>query len=66
MDFIVELNYLSNRIADYKEKVIGERATINAFILPFIRLMGYDDANPTEVRHEFTADIGTKQGENPG
>ena len=63
MDFIVELNKLSNRIADYKEKVIGERATINAFILPFIRLMGYDDANPTEVRHEFTADIGTKQGE---
>lgn len=25
--------------------------------------MGYDDANPTEVKTEFTADIGTKQGE---
>ena len=63
MGFIEELNYLSNRIADYKDKVKGEQATINAFILPFIRLLGYDDANPIEVVPEFTADIGTKQGE---
>ena len=63
MDFIVELNKLSNHIADYKDKVKGEQATINAFILPFIRLLGYDDANPIEVVPEFTADIGTKQGE---
>lgn len=63
MESIEELNRLSDRIDDYKEKVKGERATINTFILPFIRLLGYDDANPTEVKYEFTADFGIKQGE---
>ncbi len=60
---IEELNKLSNRIAKFKEKVKGEQATINTFILPFIRLLGYDDTNPTEVEFEYTADIGTKKGE---
>lgn len=63
MDNINELNKLSDRIGNFKEKVRGERATINTFILPFIRLLGYDDANPTEVKYEFTADIGIKPGE---
>ena len=63
MAFIKELNNLSNRISNYKDKVKGERETINVFVLPFIRILGYDDANPTEVKTEFTADVGTKQGE---
>ena len=63
MDFIEQLNNLSSRIPDYKDRVKGEQATIGAFVIPFIRLLGYDDANPTEVVHQFTADIGTKQGE---
>lgn len=63
MDNINELNELSDRIDNFKEKVKGERATINTFILPFIRLLGYDDANPTEVKYEFTADFGIKPGE---
>lgn len=63
MELNEEFSKLSNRIDNFKEKVKGERATINTFILPFIRLLGYDDANPTEVKYEFTADIGIKQGE---
>ena len=63
MDFIEELNNLSNRISNYKDKVKGEQATIDAFVKPFIRALGYDDTNPTEVVPQFTADIGTKQGE---
>lgn len=63
MDNTNELNKLSDRIDDFKEKVKGERATINTFILPFIRLLGYDTTNPTEVKYEFTADFGVKQGE---
>lgn len=63
MDFIEKLNNLSDRISNYKDKVKGERETINVFVLPFIRILGYDDANPTEVKTEFTADVGTKQGE---
>ena len=58
-----ELKEISDRIANFKDKVKGERDTIQTFILPFIRLLGYDDTNPTEVRYEFTADIGIKQGE---
>ncbi len=63
MNLIEELNNLANRIANYKNSVEGEQATINAFVLPFIRILGYDDANPVEVVPEFTADIGTKKGE---
>ena len=63
MDFIEELNNLSNHIANYKDRVEGEQATIDAFVKRFIRALGYDDTNPTEVVPQFTADIGTKQGE---
>lgn len=63
MDIFNGLKNLSDHITVYKEKVKGERATINTFILPFLRLLGYDDANPTEVKYEFTADFGIKQGE---
>ena len=63
MDFIEKLNNLSSRIPDYKDKVKGEQATIDAFVKPFIRALGYDDTNPTEVVPQLTADIGTKQGE---
>ncbi len=40
-----------------------EETTKTALILPFLQLMGYDTSNPTEVKMEFTADIGAKQGE---
>ena len=63
MDFIEKLDNLSSRIPDYKDKVKGEQATIDVFVKPFIRALGYDDTNPTEVLSQFTADIGTKQGE---
>ena len=63
MDLNVELNNLSKRIEFFKNRVKGEQATINAFVIPFIRLLGYDDTDPTEVVHQFTADIGTKKDE---
>lgn len=40
-----------------------EEATKNAFIMPFISILGYDVFNPHEVIPEFTADVGTKKGE---
>ena len=63
MGFTEELNNLSNSITNYKDRVRGEQATIDAFVKPFIRALGYDDTNPTEVVPQFIADIGTKQGE---
>lgn len=63
MDFIEELNHLSNHISNHKDNVKSEQATIDAFVKLFIRILGYDDTNPTEVVPQLTADIGTKQGE---
>ena len=63
MDLNGKLNNLSKRIENFKNKVKGEQATINAFVIPFIRLLGYDDTDPTEVVHQFTADIGNKKDE---
>ena len=63
MDFIEELRNLSTRIEKQKDLIQTEEATKNAFVMPFINLLGYDVFNPTEIVPEFTADVGTKQGE---
>ena len=63
MDFIEEIRNLSARIIKQKDVIQTEEATKTACVMPFINLLGYDVFNPTEVVPEFTADIGTKQGE---
>ena len=63
MDFIEELRNLSARIEKQKDLIHTEEATKNAFVMPFINLLGYDVFNPAEVVPEFTADVGTKAGE---
>lgn len=54
---------LAERVATLKENIHTEEATKNAFIMPFIQILGYDVFNPMEVIPEFTADIGIKKGE---
>ena len=49
MDFIDELRSLSNRAAGMHGVLETEEATKTALILPFIRILGYDIFNPTEV-----------------
>lgn len=63
MDFIEEIRNLSARIEKQKDLIQTEEATKTAFVMPFINLLGYDVFNPAEVVPEFTADVGTKQGE---
>jgi len=69
MDFIEELRNLSTNIAkqienaDQIDRKITEEATKHAFVIPFIKCLGYNPYNLAEVVPEFTADIGTKQGE---
>ena len=63
MELIEKLNTLFNQIADYKDEVDSEQGTIDAFVKPFVRLLGYDDTNPTEVKPEYSADVGIKKGE---
>ena len=63
MDFIEKIRHLSTKIEKHKDVIQTEEATKTAFVMPFINLLGYDVFNPTEVMPEFTADIGTRQGE---
>lgn len=63
MDFKDELKQLGDRIEKMKAQIQTEEATKNAFIMPFIKALGYDVFNPIEVVPEFIADIGIKKGE---
>lgn len=63
MSLKIKLEQLRQRVDGLKEQINTEEATKNAFVLPFIQILGYDIFNPTEVVPEFIADIGTKKGE---
>lgn len=40
-----------------------EEATKNAIVMPFLRVLGFDVFDPTQVIPEFVADVGLKKGE---
>ncbi len=63
MDFKDQIKMLGERVMKLKDQVNTEEATKNAFIMPFIRELGYDVFNPNEVTPELIADVGMKQGE---
>lgn len=54
---------IAERIEKNFDRIETEEATKNAFIMPFIQVLGYDIFDPGEVIPEFTADIGIKKGE---
>lgn len=63
MDLKDELKQISERIEKLKDQINTEEATKNAFIMPFIKALGYDVFNPIEVVPEYVTDIGIKKGE---
>lgn len=63
MDFKDEIKQFGERVEKLKSQINTEEATKNAFIMPFIKALGYDVFNPLEVVPEFVADIGIKKGE---
>lgn len=63
MDFIEQLQALASKISKHQELIQTEEAAKNAFVLPFINILGYDIFDPSEVIPEFAADVGTKKGE---
>lgn len=63
MDFKDEIKQFGERVEKLKPQIQTEEATKNAFIMPFIKALGYDVFNPLEVVPEFIADIGIKKGE---
>jgi hypothetical protein len=63
MDFKDEIKLFGDRVEKLKDQIQTEEATKNAFIMPFIKALGYDVFDPFEVMPEFIADIGIKKGE---
>lgn len=63
MDFKDQIRQLAERIATMKDQIKTEEATKNAFIMPFIQMLGYDVFNPLEVVPEMDCDIAKKKGE---
>jgi hypothetical protein len=63
MDFKDEIKQFGDRVEKLKAQITTEEATKNAFIMPFIKALGYDVFDPLEVVPEYVADIGIKKGE---
>ena len=63
MDFKDEIKQFGTRVEKLKAQISTEEATKNAFIMPFIKALGYDVFDPLEVVPEYVADIGIKKGE---
>lgn len=63
MDFKDYCKQLASRISNLKEQISTEEATKNAFIMPFIQMLGYDVFNPVEVIPEMDCDLVKKKGE---
>ena len=63
MTFEDEIRDFTKTIPSKLEHIDTEETTKIALINPFLRQMGYDTTNPAEVKAEYTADVGAKQGE---
>ncbi len=63
MDFKDNIRQLGERVTKLKDQIATEEATKNAFIMPFIQILGYDVFNPLEVIPELDCDLIKKRGE---
>ena len=59
---IEDIKDLAERVPSLQPMLDDEAKTKQFLVLPLIRALGYDDANPAEVVPEYTADFGTKAG----
>ena len=59
---IEDIKDLAERVPSLLPMLDDEAKTKQFLILPLIRALGYDDANPAEVVPEYTADFGTRTG----
>lgn len=61
MDFIDQLQTLAKHIEKHHANVATAQATRNAFVLPFLQILGFSIFDPTEVFPGFTVNVGGKQ-----
>ncbi len=57
------LRAISERVRSHSSTMVTEEAVKTAVVLPFLRALGYDVFDPSEVIPEFTADAVGKKGE---
>ncbi len=63
MELNSQLKEFGKQVTAKTEYIENEEGTKTSLILPFFNMLGYDTANPKEVRPEFTADVGVKKEE---
>lgn len=63
MELEASIADLQAKLREHREVLETEEAAKTTLVLPFLRALGYDIFNPSEVKAEFTADVGTKKGE---
>jgi len=63
MSFREEVTDLAKRAINAQTIAQTEEATKNAIVMPFLRVLGFDVFDPTQVIPEYVADIGLKKGE---
>jgi hypothetical protein len=63
MELDASMADLQAKLREHREVLATEEAAKTTLVLPFLRALGYDIFNPSEVKPEFTCDVGTKKGE---
>jgi hypothetical protein len=57
MDFVDEIKALAAKVPGLLEHIVTEAGTRTSLVEPFIRALGYDTSDPTEVVPEFGANV---------
>jgi len=63
MSFKEDVADLARRAISAQAVAQTEEATKNAIVMPFLRVLGFDVFDPTQVVPEYVADVGLKKGE---
>lgn len=66
MDFNALIRALGQHVQQLRTQVSSPEAARNAFIMPFIKELGYDIFNPMEVVPGLVTDAGSKKGRTSG
>ena len=60
---MIELKSIVDLIENHSDWFLSEEQAKVSLVMPFLRALGYEVENPTEVRYEFTADFGAKNND---
>ncbi len=63
MDFKQQLKKLAEKVDANKAFITNEEGTKNAFVMPFLQILGFDVFDHNDVTAEFVADVPMKKGE---